>query len=152
MWRNFKLLCDYSSFDIPLHDTDDVRKCTPTFKQICMMLELQTLHVKVGVDTELFLDAFEKQLKYMNASPKTVMVCPPSMRRGVHEQRTIKRSPSQFWGMLSEQELIFAFVDKAGIGSFAEKLVRKKILYMTATKCRTSLDYALGLPSGLDLP
>ena len=65
-----KLLCATSSFDIPLHDSEDVGKCTLAFKQTAMVLELQSLYVKLGTESPLFSKASNGNVRTWKPRPK----------------------------------------------------------------------------------
>ena len=147
-----KLICDSSSFDIPLHESADVVDCTVVFKQLSMVLELQSLHVKLCSGSKLLLEAFLRQQAYMDATPKSEMICPACIWRGVHEQRSINCCPSEFWNHVSENELIKASVSPPKVVEVAESLVREKISDVISKGNRMSHDTARGLRRGVLIP
>ena len=97
-----------------------------------MVLELQTMHVRIGVSSPFFRDAFDRQQQYMEAIPAADMVCPPFMCRGVHERRALSSDPKDFWLMITEEQLLKAFVEPTRVGEFAESLVGRVIVDVTS--------------------
>ena len=121
-----------SSFDIPSHEPEEVRHITCIFKQICFIIEISILYVKLGTQSPLFLDAFEKQEAYMKQEPTAKVACPPWMWKGIHEHRTIGSKPEEFWSYVSDENLVKNFYDESELPTSIEKLIAAKIVDITS--------------------
>ena len=116
----------------PSNDSEEVASCTMLFKQICMVLELQSSYVKLGTQSALFLDAFKKQQAFLRREPVAPMDCPPFMWRGTHEQEAVTSAPNDFWKEISQDTMIKNFYEPEDVTKSAEGIISKKVLDTTS--------------------
>ena len=98
------------SFDNPSQDPEELKTITISFKQVMMIIELQSISVRVGVLSPIFWDAFKKQENYLKQDPEAPMICPGFFWNGVFEQTVLASTGATFWdpsgGVEYDQELL----------------------------------------------
>ena len=121
------------SFDNPSQDPEELNTITILFKQVTMIIELQSISVKVGVHSPIFWDAFKKQEKYLKHDPEAPMICPGFFWKNVFEQKALASTGATFWIQVEESNMIKNCFDATEVTKAGEGMIRGKILNITST-------------------